>query len=303
MYGVPNLTDEFVSVGGHAYRADIRIATFQFLNKHVKRETTSRVEDCEKYTQLDGRKLRVFPTENDYPKDALNDRIDESFIAKADLTLPEKGEFAEWKKTIPAATVQNQSTKSWTVTTEPNIQTQVQLIQPGDKAKTATLIVGDEKELATLLPKGDVIALLTMRGQVEPWDSKSPPNTVARSLALLGRTVDEGRVWDIAAQAAWFKKANNVEKIRLIGKGQAGILAAYAALFEPSIDDVTIVDPPASHKDGPHFLNVLRTLDIPDALGLLAPKPITIIGGDKAAFARTAVIYGLADAESRLTRK
>jgi hypothetical protein len=61
----------------------------------------------------------------------------------------------------------------------------------------------------------------------------------------------------------------------------------YAALFEPSIKEVIVIDPPKSHKDGPHFLNVLRVLDIPEALGLLAPTPLTIIGGNDPAFDRT----------------
>ena len=49
-----------------------------------------------------------------------------------------------------------------------------------------------------------------------------------------------------------------------------------------------------SHRDGPHFLNVLRVLDIPEALGLLAPDmKLTLVGKnakDKA-FDRTAAIY------------
>ena len=84
--------------------------------------------------------------------------------------------------------------------------------------------------------------------------------------------------------------------------GQAGILAAYAALFEPSIKEVIVIDPPKSHKEGPHFLNVLRVLDIPEALGLLAPTPLTIIGGLDPAFDRTAEIYKLAGAGDKLKR-
>ena len=65
--------------------------------------------------------------------------------------------------------------------------------------------------------------------------------------------------------------------MKVIGRGQAGILAAYAALFEPSIKEVMLVDPPASHATGPIFLNVLRVLDVPEALGLLAPRPLTLV--------------------------
>jgi hypothetical protein len=50
-------------------------------------------------------------------------------------------------------------------------------------------------------------------------------------------------------------------------------------------------------------LNVLRVLDIPEALGLLAPMPLTIIGGNDQAFDRTAEIYRLAGAAEKLKRK
>ena len=90
---------------------------------------------------------------------------------------------------------------------------------------------------------------------------------------------------------------------KVSGKGQNGIIAAYAAFFEPSIKEVVVINPPKSHKDGPHFLGVLRVLDIPEALGLLAPTPLTIIGGNDPAFDRTAAIYKAAGAADKLKRK
>jgi len=337
MYGQPNLVDEFVSSGGHAYRPDLRIATFKFFNKHLKGDTTTPVEDCEKYTPIEARKLRVFPEEKDLPKDALNGRIDEVFIPFAKVTLPEKGKFEEWKKTlvdklrnqsfapfpdpIPTATMPGEPTswETWDLTTEPNIVTKSVLIQqdPKNKSKTATLVVWDEKDLAKItkgwpfnegwvvpfVPKTDVGTFVAPRGMLEPWDKKSPPNFVHRSHALLGRTVDQGRVRDILAEVAWFKNRDKVESFRVVGKGQAGILAAYAGLFTPSIKEVVVIDPPKSHKEGPYFPNAMRVLDIPEALGLLAPTPLTIIGGNDPAFDRTAEIYRLAGAEDKLKRK
>src|SRR5207249_6869919 len=90
---------------------------------------------------------------------------------------------------------------------------------------------------------------------------------------------------------------------RVIGKAQSGIIAAYAALFEPTITEVVIVDPPASHHDGPIFLNVLRVLDTPEALGLLAPRPLTLINAKDKAFDRTAEIYKRAGAADKFQRK
>src|SRR5205823_9275636 len=97
------------------------------------------------------------------------------------------------------------------------------------------------------------------------------------------------------------------EKVRLVGRGQAGIIAAYAALFISGTgDELVIADPPTSHRDGPHFLNALRVLDIPEALGLLAPDvKLTLIGKnakDKA-FDKTAAIFKLAGAESKFKQE
>jgi hypothetical protein len=56
---------------------------------------------------------------------------------------------------------------------------------------------------------------------------------------------------------------------------------------------VVIIDPPKSHKEGPYFLNVLRVLDIPEALGLLVPDvKLTLINARDPAFDRTAEITG-----------
>src|SRR5262249_120959 len=117
---------------------------------------------------------------------------------------------------------------------------------------------------------------LNPRG-INAWTRKSPPNYVERSHALLVQTADEGRVRDIISAFMSLQKEKKAPQ-RLVGIGQGGILVAYAALFEPSIKQVVIVDPPKSHRDGPTFLNVMRILDIPDALGLLAPDvKLTIV--------------------------
>src|SRR5713101_3835525 len=58
MYGKPEPVDDYVSVGGHDYRPDLRVAIFKWINKHLKNDTTSKVEDSAKYTPLKGRELR-----------------------------------------------------------------------------------------------------------------------------------------------------------------------------------------------------------------------------------------------------
>jgi hypothetical protein len=117
---------------------------------------------------------------------------------------------------------------------------------------------------------------------------------------LVGRTVDQGRVWDVAAVA---RPLNGEGPVKVIGRGQAGILAAYAALWEPTIKEVIVVDPPTSHATGPIFMNILRVLDVPDALGLLAPLPLTLVNASHQAFDRTQEIYKRAGAEKSLQRR
>ena len=67
--------------------------------------------------------------------------------------------------------------------------------------------------------------------------------------------------------------------------------------------EVIAVDPPASHREGPIFLGVLRVLDTPDALGMLAPMPLTLVDAKDKAFERTAQIYKVAGAGEQFHRK
>ena len=104
--------------------------------------------------------------------------------------------------------------------------------------------------------------------------------------------------------ARWLHEADGNElTIGVAGRGPAGVLGAYAALFETSISEVLLIDPPKSHREGPTLLNVLRIFDIPDAIGLLAPRHVTLLNADTDAFSRSEQIYKAAGYESRITRK
>ena len=326
--GRPSLgLDEYVSQGGHDYRPDLRIAIFRFLNKHLKGDPKSKVEDSAQYELLAGRKLRVFPEDTDIPKDAINVRIDETFIPQAKVTLPEKGKFEEWKKGMIAklreksfrghanratrpvemgaqAGLPGMGPQGFSFYTDTSIEVWFawwgKLKEPADYSNvilhTDGFPDGTPKWAIPIVGQERVMHFMTRKD----WTTKSPPNYVERSHLLLGRTVDDGKLWD-ARCACWTD--DDRKRTRIIGKGYAGILAAYAALLDGTYKEIVVIDPPKSHKEGPHFLNVLRVLDIPEALGLLAPTPLTIIGGQDAAFDRTAEIYRLAGAADKLTRK
>jgi hypothetical protein len=349
--GALSVLDEYVSVGGHAYRPDLRIAIFKFLNKHLKGDTKTPAEDSAKYAELPGKELRVFPTDADVPKDALNARIDETFVPQAKVTLPEMARFRAWKKTVleelasrcfrsfseripPAKMLENNIISS--ISSEPSITVLTggvagkqndegnppyRLLHVNDP-DDATLASRSPKEAEMVFsivfrnggfhcfPRGTRFPEEDKLGSGLNWTRKSPPNYLERAQALLGRSIDEGRVRDVVAtmrmweelfEKGYPKRARTAWTFT--GQGRGGILAAYAALFEPSIKEVIVINPPKSHKEGPHFLGVLQVLDIPEALGLLAPTPLTIVGGNDPAFDCTAEIYRLAGAADKLTRK
>ncbi|MFL5340559.1 MAG: alpha/beta hydrolase family protein [Gemmataceae bacterium] len=324
VYEKPDLIEEYVSQGGHAYRPDLRLAIFKFINKHLKNDTGP-VKDAD-FPPIAGADLRVFREDKDVPADALNGKIDETFVPQAKVELPAPGKFEAWKEAqlkelrahsfrgfperVPPAKLLSRWSDGdgrWTTATEQGIRVRVRWDE-GDPKKTISFVVLGAGDGTTDTPKwvedlfdGEV-DLLSPRGHgLTAFTQKNPPNYFERAHVLLGQTVDEMRVWDAIACYRDFSAIAPQNKWRIAGRRQAGIIAAYAALMEPDIREIALVDPPSSHRDGPYFLNVLRILDIPEALGLLAPKPLTIYSDDKA-FNRTAEIYERAGAADRFKR-
>jgi dienelactone hydrolase len=323
MLGAPNKVDEYVSKGGHEDRPDLRVAAFRFFNEHLKGDP-SPVKPTD-LAPVEGKLLRVFPDDKDLPKDSINDRVDELFIPAADVKLPESPRsFNGWRnslfrqlkassfralpETVPAA---EYTAAAGGYTTEPGIVLTAAGVRTNADAELRVRVVlnPDDREAADLnvwadrFPGANVMAVFTRGSGPHRWTRKNPPNTVERSLALLGQTVDTGRVRDVMALLADDAMAG--QKVRVVGRGQAGVIAAYAVLFAPGpIDEVVILDPPTSHRDGPYFLNVERVLDLPTALGLLAPDvKLTLRNAKDKAFDKTAAIYKLAGAEEKFNRE
>ncbi len=110
-YATSDRFDTLVSVGGHAYRKDLRQGVYRFINAHLKGDSQE-INDSEIDVVSEGRdagtnpitpeKLRVFPTDADLPAGQLNTTIDEIFVPMAKVRSPEAGKFEEWKKPLLA---------------------------------------------------------------------------------------------------------------------------------------------------------------------------------------------------------
>lgn len=338
LYGASDLVDSFVSIGDHAYRQDIRQAAYRFINTHLKNDPRI-VEDSEvdiptgprdkREYSIDPVKLRVFATDADLPKDELNTTIDRHFVPMAKVEPPTKGTFDGWKTTLTAALrdvtfrplpepipaaepLEQDKPQQWWLSPEPGIRVRLRSLTNPARATRILLVVQDADAGETLdwldrvREPDDAVYVLAPRGVGETrWTRKNPPNYVERSHVLLGRTVDGGRIRDVVAVAKYLRdKHQGAVPVHLCGRRGAAILAAYAALHEGRIAGVTAINPPASHMDSeaPQLLNVLRVCDIPDVLGMLAPRPLTI-HGQAADWEKVSRIYSAADARDKLQFK
>ncbi len=334
LYGAGDLVDALVSIGGHAYRKDIRQGAFRFINIHLKNDPRP-IDDSEvdlvveegkvKKYPIAPEKLRVFPSDSDIPKDELNTTIDRHFVPMAAVPPPQAGKFNAWKGSLqaelrrvtfrcfperipPAKLLEQPAGDEMRLESEEGIELRVKRLDLGEaKAKIERIVLavrGEESNepvsdwLRRTCRAGDALYLCFPRGiGGTRWTQKNPPNYVARSHALLGRTVDTGRVWDVIAAARFVRTQHGSPlPVSVVGEGPGGILAAYAALWEPEIAGLVLRNPPQSHMDpaAPQLLNVLRVCDVQDVLGMLAPRPVTICHAQGQSWSKVAAAYAAA---------
>ena len=341
LYGAGDLVDALVSIGGHAYRRDIRRGAFRFINTHLRNDprpvTDSEVDLVTRRGRewrypIQPERLRVFPTDDDLPKDELNTKIDELFVPIARVKPPRKGAFEAWKASlqaelrrvtfrcfperIPPAKLLRQVEGGRRLETEAGIQVHLEPVAAPKRGQAAARVVlvvsmGDDAQagewLRAIRRDGDAVYVLAPRG-VGPtrWTRKNPPNYVERCHVLLGRTVDTGRAWDVAATARYLRATRKGRApVFVAGRGGAALLAAHAALWEPDVAGAILHEPVLDPMDpkAPQFLNVLRVCDAADVLGMLAPRPLTVHGGDAKRLAKVATIYAAAGSADKLVRR
>ncbi len=127
-----------------------------------------------------------------------------------------------------------------------------------------------------------------------PWE-KTFWKSVLRNAMFVGHTVDSMRLMDVLAAFQALRARDGVDpgRITVAGKGVSGILGLYAAILEPSVHQVVLLDPPSSHSDGPWFLGILRYTDLPEAAALLAPRRLNFYARMPQAYEQTRAVYAL----------
>ncbi len=111
-----------------------------------------------------------------------------------------------------------------------------------------------------------------------------------RRFMLAGATFETMRVWDIVRTIEAIRASSGTNSyllepgigklpIRLEAEGDMAVNALYASLFAP-VDELVLTHLPKSHQDGgPDYLNVLRILDIPQAVAMASERGRVILSG------------------------
>lgn len=166
--------------------------------------------------------------------------------------------------------------KGWT-----NLLSGLSAYQPG-------MLAGESKITPGVQP--DMLAWMKIVGEVEndntaviflpprgigptAWDpDKRKQVQNRRRFMLLGQTLEGMRVWDIKRALEVVQTEFPDRTVQLAGERQQGINALYASLFVNCVSSLELIEPTSSHMTGPDYLNVLRYLDIPQALAMVAEK-------------------------------
>lgn len=324
-YGIPGKTGMFEVPGRHDYykaqrEEAVRFSERMLFNRRVNvRETAFDTIPREQLAALGGKFA-------EHPEN-INDRIQELLVPMAKPVPP--ADFPAWERT-KAGVMDNLG--KYVFRNMPSSQDNWQVGQEGSRQGTVALetepgilvgLISYVPESAG--PKQNAVLYVAAPGETEDmgmWNfMKAYPfpgwaasrhmvfprgigtevwnaNDVRkfeRNAMLVGRTVDDMRVRDILCAVDYLCSRDffSGKEFTLVGKGRQGVLAAYAALMDPRVTRVIIKDPPRSHREGPHFLNVLRYTDIPQALAMLAPRELNIIGEGFDDLVYTRDVYGL----------
>jgi cephalosporin-C deacetylase-like acetyl esterase len=100
-----------------------------------------------------------------------------------------------------------------------------------------------------------------------------------REAMVAGTTIDSMQVYELMRALELLRSVPeaDTQRITITGKGEMGVNALYAALLDGGGARVVMRSPPASHRQGPHYLGILRFTDIAGAAGAL-PGKVAVAG-------------------------
>jgi cephalosporin-C deacetylase-like acetyl esterase len=116
-----------------------------------------------------------------------------------------------------------------------------------------------------------------------------PVHHMKRQAMVAGTTLESMQVYEVLRSLELLRSLAEVDpaRITIAGKGESGINGLYAAFLDGGIERAVLMSPPASHRQGPHYLGVLRYTDIPEMIALQREK-VRLLGEVPAALRQAA---------------
>jgi dienelactone hydrolase len=279
-----------ISEGGHVDSPELQVAAFRWFNRYLKGKDEP-IDLSAAKKDIEPELLRVF--KNGLPADAINAKVHETFVPMAP---PPKGPESadDWKKQKDEwmKGLADKCFRGWPsdgggpldvkevdggyeFTSQPHARLRMSVVwlPEGHKSQRVVLQVGETTPYPTSF---DVRAFLYPRG-VGPstWSGDEKKQIqIRRRFMLLGQTLEGMQVWDVRRAIQAVRAAPGLKDLPVVveARGELAGVALYASLFEPPVAELRLHDLPKSHMQGPHFLNVLRVLDMPQALAMAAER-------------------------------
>ncbi len=294
--GAPDKLGLLITEGPHKDTQDLQVPAFRWFNRWLKGEPETLVKVAAEKL-FDPKQLRVFPV-GGHPADERTTKIHDTFVPLAAPAVP--ADTAAWtaQRTAWQRALQEKSFRGWPTAPAPlalarrpgpgvetwdfTVQEPVRLSfavqRPvgGAAPRRVILHVLDRPAPALPVPADAAIVRFFPRalGPTASALAAADQNEVRRRYMLLGQTVDGMRVWDIRRAVAALRSPDlfGPTPIVLVGYRDQAVNAAYASLYIDDLAALELVAPPSTHMKGPDSLNVLRFLDIPQAVAMAAER-------------------------------
>ncbi|MBL8233176.1 MAG: acetylxylan esterase [Bryobacterales bacterium] len=104
------------------------------------------------------------------------------------------------------------------------------------------------------------------------FTDNDPAHHMRRQAMVAGTTIESIQVYELLRAVELLRTLPEVDgtRIAVTGKGEMAVNAMYAALLDGKVQRVILQSPTASHRQGPHYLNVLRYTDVAEVASLIA---------------------------------
>ena len=313
----------------HGYTPVLRRAIFEWFNRHLKGHTGPVTDDVTDHVEPE-ENLLVFGGQ--LPANDAMKTVDRTFVPVADVPLPtdEDDWIADQDERLArlrATTFGHIAEPSWprvaevrsdgathasdgsgrrityqsiALETPDGLAIRVGLSIPrptdGPAATVVCALSPDERTSYVRRPAfaSDLAcAVVEVRGTGHTSMGPGLLWTTRRAYPLLGCTLPERQIADLLAGIEAVEAMGQSEDVVVYGEGHTAVLALYAAVLDPHVEEVILADPPASHTEPttPELLQILQVGDLAQNLALVYPRPITFVGSIPPAYAWTRDCY------------